>query len=56
MTKPTNWHVSSAKTQISLQLADAQSDQSLRCASNANGPIYLQADSEDSDQTGPRLI
>ena len=34
VTKSMNWHVSPAKTQTSLQWADAHSDQSLHCALN----------------------
>ena len=58
MTKPTKWHVSPAKTQISLGIHPVWSE-SLPCTQwVAKGPSCLHADSEDSDQTGlmPRLI
>ena len=49
-----------AQRRLRSAWASAQSDQSLRCALNwvAKDPSFLQADSEDSDQTGrmPRLI
>ena len=58
MTKPTNWHVRPAKTQISLGIRPFWSE-SLLCAKwVAKDPSFLHADSEDTDQTGrmPRLI
>ena len=58
MTKPTKWHVCPAKTQISLGIHPDWSE-SLLCAQwVAKDPSFLQADSEDSDQTErmPRLI
>ena len=50
MTKPTKWHVRPAKTQISLGIHPVWRV--------AKDPSFLQADSEDSDQTGqmPRQI
>ena len=53
MTKLTKWYVRPAKTQISLGI---QSDQNAQWV--AKDPVLLQADREDSDQTGrmPRLI
>ena len=50
MTNPTKWHVHPAKT---------QTDQSSQCAQLvAEDPMFLHANSKDSDQTGqmPRLI
>ena len=56
MTKPTKC----TQRRLRPAWASAQSDQSLRCALNgvAKDPSFLQAESEDSDQTGrmPRLI
>ena len=52
MTKPTKWFVRAAKTQISLGTCPVWSE-SLLCAQwVAKDPIFLHADSEDSDQTG----
>ena len=58
MTKPTQWHVRQAKTQISLGFRPVWTESSLCTKWVAKGPVLLQADSEDSDQTGwmPRLI
>ena len=58
MTKPTKWSVRPAKTRISLGICPVWSE-SLQCAQwVAEDPMFLYADSEDSDQTGrmPRLI
>ena len=66
VTKPTNWHVCPAKTRISLGFCPIWSESSL-CTWRKLGSLathwahslsFLQADSEDSDQTGrmPRLI
>ena len=48
----------SAKTQISLGIHSVWSESSLCTQWVAKGPMFLHADSEDSDQTGrmPRLI
>ena len=58
MTKPTKWLCT--KRRLRSAWTSTQSDQSLRCALiwEAKGPMFLQADSEDSDQPGrmPRLI
>ena len=58
MTNPTIWVCSQRR--LKAAWASAQSDQSLRCATQwvAKNPSFLHADSEDSDQTGrmPRLI
>ena len=58
VTKPTNWHVHPAKTQISLGIRPVWSESSLCAQWVAKDPSFLHADSEDSDQTGqmPRLI
>ena len=58
VTKPTKWHVLPAKTQISLGIRPVWSESSLCAQLVAKDPSFLQADSEDSDQTGrmPRLI
>ena len=58
MTKPTKWHVHPAKTHISLGIRPVWSESSLCAQWVAKGPMFLHADSEDSDQTGrmPRLI
>ena len=58
VTKPTKWHVRPAKTQISLGIRPVWSESSLCAQWVAKDPSFLQADSEDSDQTGrmPRLI
>ena len=47
-----------AKTQISLGIRPVRSEASLCAQCVAKDPSFLQADSEDSDQTGwmPRLI
>ena len=47
-----------AKTQISLGIRPVWSESSLGAQWVAKGPMFLHADSEDSDQTGwmPRLI
>ena len=58
MTKPTNWLVRPAKTQISLGIRPVWSESSLS-AWRSNGSLAThKAHSEDSDQTGrmPRLI
>ena len=60
MTKPTKWFERPAKTQISLDIRPIWSESSL-CAkwvATCKDPVFLHADSEDSDQTGrmPRLI
>ena len=58
MAKPTKWSLRPAKTQISLGIRPVWSE-SLLCAQwVAEDPMFLHADSEDSDQTGwmPRLI
>ena len=55
MIKPTKWPVRPAKTQISLGIHPVWSE-SLLCAQwVAKDPSFLQADSEDSDQTGRML-
>ena len=52
MTKPIKWHVHQTKTQISLGTHPVWSESS-KCAQwEAKDPSFLQADSEDSDQTG----
>ena len=55
MTKPTKWHtMRPVKTQISLGMASAQSDQSLRCAlSSAQSDQSLRCalNSAQSDQS-----
>ena len=58
VTKPTQWHVHPAKTQISLGIRPVWSESSLCAQWVAEGPSFLHRDSEDSDQTGrmPRLI
>ena len=58
MTKTNKMSVRPAKTQLSLGIRPVWSE-SLLCAQwVAKGPMFLHADSEDSDQTGrmPRLI
>ena len=50
--KPTEWHVRPAKTQISLGIHPAWSESSLCAQWVAKDPSFLHADSEDSDQTG----
>ena len=49
-TKPTNWHVRPAKTQISLCIRKVLSETSLWAQREAKDPMFLQTDSEDSDQ------
>ena len=58
VTKPTKWHVCTAKTQISLGIRPVRSESSLCAQWVAKDPSFLHADSEDTDQTGwmPRLI
>ena len=58
VTKPTNWPVRLAKTQISLGIRPVWSESSLCAQWVATGPSFHHAPSEDSDQTGrmPRLI
>ena len=57
-TKPTNWHVRPAKTQISLGICPVWSESSLCTQRVGKDPSFLHADSKDSDQTRrmPRLI
>ena len=53
MTKPTKWHVRSAKTQISLDIHPPSLIRVLLCAQwVSKDPSFLHIDSEDSDQTG----
>ena len=47
MTKPTKWHVRSAKTQISLGIRPAWSESSLCAQWVAKDASFLHADSED---------
>ena len=57
MTKPTQWHVRPAKTQISLGIRPVWAESSLCAQWVAKDLSFLHAYSEDSDQTGmPRLI
>ena len=58
MTKPAKLSVHPAKTQISLGICQVRSESSLCTQWAAEDPMFLYADSEDSDQTGrmPRLI
>ena len=58
MTKPTKWTVCPAKTQISLGIRPVWSESSQCAQWVTEDPLFLHADSEDSDQTGrmPRLI
>ena len=58
VTKPKNWHVLPAKTQISLGICPVWSESSLCAQCVAKDPSFLLADNEDSDQTWrmPRLI
>ena len=51
MTKPTKW-LHSAKTQISLGIHPVWSESSQCTQWVAEGPMFLHADREDSDQTG----
>ena len=55
MTKPTKWHLRPANTQISLGIRPVWSESSLCAQLVAKDPIFLHADSEDSDQTGRML-
>ena len=52
MTKPTKWHVRPAKTQIRLSIRPVWSESSLCTLWVAKDPLLLNADSENSDQTG----
>ena len=56
--KTNNVSVCPAKTQISLGIRPVWSESSLCARGVAKDPMFLHADSEDSDQTGriPRLI
>ena len=58
MTKPTKWHVSLAKTQISLGIRPVRSESSLSAWKKLGSLATHWALSEDSDQTWrmPRLI
>ena len=58
MTKPRKWFVRPAKTKISLDIRPVWAEYSLCAQWVANDSRFLQADSEDSDQSGrtPRLI
>ena len=58
VTKPTKWHVRSAKTQISLGIHPVWSESSLSAWRKLRSLATHWAHSEDSDQTGrmPRLI
>ena len=58
MTKPTKWPLRPAKTQISLGIRLVWSKSSQCAQWVAEDPMFLHADSEDSDQTGrmSRLI
>ena len=58
MTKSTIWPVCPAKTQISLGIRPVWSESSQCTQWVAEDPMFLHADSKDSDQTGrmPRLI
>ena len=58
MTKPTKSYVRPAKTQITLGICPVWSESSQCDRWLAEDPMFLHADSEDSDQTGrmPRLI
>ena len=58
MTKPTKWHASTAKTQISLDIHQVWSESSLSAWRQLGSLATHWAHSEDSDQTGrmPRLI
>ena len=57
-TKPANWHVRPAKSQISLGIHPVCSESLLCIQWVAKDPRFLHADGVDSDQTGrmPRLI
>ena len=56
--KPSKWSVRPAKTQISLGIRPVRSESSLCAQWVSEDPMFLHADSEDSDQTGrmQRLI
>ena len=56
MSKPTKWPVRLAKTKISLGIRPVWPESPLCTQWVAKDPRCLQADSKDSDQTGPRLI
>ena len=58
MTKSTKWCVRPAKTQISMGIRPVWSEVSLCAQWVAKDPMFLIADSKDSDQNGrmPRLI
>ena len=58
MTKPTKWHVCPAKTKISMGIRPVWSESSMCPQLAAKDKIFLQANSNGSDQTGwmPRLI
>ena len=55
-TKPTQWHVRPAKTQIRLGIRPVWSESSLCSLWVAKDPSVLHTDSEDSDQTGRMQI
>ena len=57
MTKPTKLLVCPAKTQFSLGISRVQSEPWLCALWITKDPRFVQADSDDSDQTGqmPRL-
>ena len=56
MTKPTKWHVRTAKTQISLGICRVWSV-SLQCSRwVAKNPRFFHTDSEETDQTGRIVI
>ena len=52
MTKPTKWPLCPAKTQISLGIRPVWSESSQCTQWVAEDPVFLHADSKDSDQTG----
>ena len=58
MTKPTKWHVRRARTQVSLGIRPVWSESSLCVKWVAKDPSFLNANSQDYDQTGrmPKLI
>ena len=58
VTKPTQWHVRPAKTQVSLGIRPVWSESSLSAWRKLRSLATHWADSEESDQTGrmPRLI
>ena len=51
-TKPTKWHIRLATTQISLGIHPVWSESSLCAQWVAKDPMFLYADSKDSDQSG----